>query len=286
MDNPRHSERVYRHPDSPVFCKNTKFAKCKDSYCNNEHKDKKTERCDNCKVWRWRFMKSNELDVGHWFDNPEDADEAYQKHIEMSAKKQSNINRINNSHSEIIHKFAHMDKKARISIAAKAKTQKLDKFFRPLRPSFLNLNCSLVTTTNPLNHSHCTSIGIRSPDHMKYHNKLTAVSVSPNIKKKRGTKCVYCENEHCHNKTHGKYLYSACCDLFEKNKKSGIKTEMESFEMIFCQRYHILAEAEEFELYGCTDFEHHNTNKMDLPECVKNGYFYKMKNVIKNSMEV
>ena len=49
---------------------------------------------------------------------------------------------------------------------------------------------------------------------------------------------------------------------------------------MFNQRYHVLAERQLFEDHGSTDFEFVHT--MRLPKCLREGYYAKVKDIIKN----
>ena len=82
---------------------------------NNKYKDEGYKCCTNCKVWRWRFVEGNELVVGDWFDSAKEANDANQKHIDRTTKKEVDTTRINTSHAELIYKFTHVKKKAKKS---------------------------------------------------------------------------------------------------------------------------------------------------------------------------
>lgn len=281
MDKHTYSDRDYQYPTYPVFCKKQQFTKCEDAVCNNEYKGKEVERCPNCKVWRWRFVEGNDLVVGDWFETAEEADEANQLHLNQDAMKHIESTRISNITSEMIYKFEHMKKKARKSEEKKKQEgRKLDQFFKKELEDFPLHTFEPIQTTVATG-STCTypdavASVVSSNIDMNADKKVSVAGmiVTPKNEMKRKSECMYCGNENCHNKKFGKYLYLLCSDLLKKNKKAGVKTEVEHIEMLFRQRYHVLAEWDAYHLYQCEEFEQKNDRKMEMPECMKNGYFY------------
>ena len=265
MDKHTYSDRDYHYPDSPVHCKNIQYQRCENALCNDEDKDNDLQRCENCKVWRWRFVESNHLVVGDWFETAGEAEDANQSSIDRHAKKEVNAYRINTSHAELIHKFNHMKKRVKKSNERKREGGTLDVYFKEEGVFDSGTNVPAVASTI------CQGVveNIGSSDISTYQDKTV---VTPNNNRKQ-VECLYCGNTHCHNKKFGKYLHHVCIDMVRKNSKRGIKTEDKHVKKMFRQRYHVLAEWDAFHLHGCTDVQQSDTNKMEMPECIKNGFF-------------
>ena len=138
MDKHEYSEQYYVYPDSPIYCKEQPFIKCKDADCNNKEKIKEVVRCEHCKGWRWQFVTKNNLDIGEWFASASEADDANGKDIERHALKQYNTLRINNTHTAMHLKFKHMKE-----IAASEKNQTIIHQTR-IRWLFPPTNCYFI----------------------------------------------------------------------------------------------------------------------------------------------
>ena len=278
MDKHQFSDRDYYYPDSPLHCKDNQCQKCEDALCNDEYKDKAIDRCQNCKVWRWRFVEGNDLIVGDWFDTAEEAEEANQANIDRNVKKEVDTLRINTIHTEMIHKFAHNKKRAKMSKEKKKEASNIGKYFKEEE----------VQLTSLVRSSEASMVGNSERSHVNQNEeKATTVRmITPKKNEhKRGVPCLYCGDLDCHNNKFGRYLYEVCAGLVQTkdDNNNAVKMETEHIETLFRQRYHVLAEWDAFRLHGCNDFEHRNTHKMELPECVKNGYFYSVQYLMRKS---
>ena len=110
------------------------------------------------------------------------------------------------------------------------------------------------------------------------HNKNANVAC---VTQKKRQGCVYCDGRTCHNERYGLYLYQICIDLY-RDTSHGIKMECGMINCMFRQRYHILSEFHQFEEDGVLDLVKVDGKKRALPECVKNGYYTMLHNVMKN----
>ena len=96
---------------------------------------------------------------------------------------------------------------------------------------------------------------------------------------KKHTSCRYCQihSNVCHDERYGNYLYRVCIDALKGDSYYGVKHDLETYENMFCQRYHVLAEFEAFQDNGELELEYADEKKRELTECLKDGWFYKMR---------
>ena len=278
MDKHTYSERDYTYPNSPLYCQNKQYLKCEESDCNDEYRYKDVSKCMNCQIWRWRFVENNSLVVGDWFISAEEAENANLKDIEQTAKKLYQTTKICNAHSAMVYKFEHMKKKSKKHKAYKSVKHTLYDYVKPQRVvSHINKVTAQRSIQDVHQSSNCEKAKITTPDNAS-HNKKTVVTDSVE------EMCSMCRSKECHNRKYGPYLYRLCLNIFDENANMGVKQEMESFTMMFGQRYHVLAEYESFQLNGMVELEYMDVKKRALPFCLKDGYFQKMKNDIQNNM--
>lgn len=277
------TESDYTYPDSPIYCLNNN-QKCHDSNCNEEFNNKSIAKCVNCQIWRWRFVQNNSLVVGDWFMSAAEADNAKQKEIERTVEKEMNKTMINNSHSDMVYKFQRMKKRISLSQGVKQKSRrKIDSYYKPgTITCHKDTKSQISTNSSSSTYSKCSESRNITPD----TNKKNKKNLVTNLQKKTNT-CPYCRKDisnGCHNSKYGLYLYQLCMKLYKDNKKSGVKHEIESYDLIFRQRYHILAEFDAYNEYGILELEYDNLKKRELTECLKEGYYHRMKNTILNNI--
>ena len=125
--------------------------------------------------------------------------------------------------------------------------------------------------------SNCTTVSNSTPDTTLYKRKIKNVVSAE--KEKKQTSCRYCQihGNECHNDRYGTYLYRVCIDALKGDNYYGVKHDLETYENMFRQRYHVLAEFEAFKDHGDLELEYADEKKRELTECLKDGWYHKMR---------